>query len=422
MKGGGRRIFRHSTNSQKDRDEDLLLFCDMHKRDNQHIVSLLQPVSDEFEPTNGNLALYRIASAKKGFGVDLFNENDKNDYNWLKTPPATPLFQSLEMEANAPELAVQRELPVLQPLTRFAGTTEASKLNSRSKSPNPKPKIPTRSITPSTRPSVTPNKRPTTPSSDTTKPLKALQKQSNITTKRPTTPSSIMYTLKPTTTPTTTVTIPRESLSVKETITRPQSRSEVSPMVRSRIPATILGFTDETPANLKTDRANSVTRGRPKTPNNPTVQPKQEPVKSRRQSCSPSISRGRKMEVKVEETKGKIQAGNGSLAFGSSMVEKVMNARKSVTLSGGAEERALKVKTAGGSSAIENHGYGRMMSKSALDMALKHMEIKRDPINYRQANPVKNFPTTNSTNESKPNIANQVVGEGRTQESWKRKE
>lgn len=36
----------------------------------------------------------------------------------LKTPPATPLFPSLEMEANAPEMVVQRELPIIQTLSR----------------------------------------------------------------------------------------------------------------------------------------------------------------------------------------------------------------------------------------------------------------------------------------------------------------
>ena len=35
----------------------------------------------------------------------------------LKTPPATPLFPSLEME-NGPELVTQREIPIVQPLSR----------------------------------------------------------------------------------------------------------------------------------------------------------------------------------------------------------------------------------------------------------------------------------------------------------------
>jgi hypothetical protein len=36
----------------------------------------------------------------------------------LKTPPATPLFPSLEMDAPAPELVIQREIPIVQPFSR----------------------------------------------------------------------------------------------------------------------------------------------------------------------------------------------------------------------------------------------------------------------------------------------------------------
>lgn len=39
----------------------------------------------------------------------------------LKTPPATPLFQSLEMDAIASQPAVQRELPIVPPLSRVLG-------------------------------------------------------------------------------------------------------------------------------------------------------------------------------------------------------------------------------------------------------------------------------------------------------------
>ncbi|CAB4316146.1 unnamed protein product [Prunus armeniaca] len=103
----------------KDRDhEDLILFRELHKRQKErNILSLLQPVSDEFEPT-GNYQLYRTAAAQKGSGFEYLAENDKNDYDWLKTPPATPLFPSLEMDTNGPELVIQREIPILQPLSR----------------------------------------------------------------------------------------------------------------------------------------------------------------------------------------------------------------------------------------------------------------------------------------------------------------
>ena len=36
-------------NRTKDKDEDLLLFRELHKREKDHVVSLLAPVSDDFE-------------------------------------------------------------------------------------------------------------------------------------------------------------------------------------------------------------------------------------------------------------------------------------------------------------------------------------------------------------------------------------
>lgn len=48
----------NSYKSSKDRDhEDLLLFREMHNREKDRLVSLLQPVSDEFE-VNGERYTY----------------------------------------------------------------------------------------------------------------------------------------------------------------------------------------------------------------------------------------------------------------------------------------------------------------------------------------------------------------------------
>ncbi len=155
----------------------------------------------------------------------------------------------------------------------------------------------------------------------------------------------------------------------------------MSPLVRSTIPAQIPDFSNETPPNLRTDRSTSATRGRPVI--NPTIisvqqKPEASP-KPRRQSCSPSVMRGRKVESKQENTQGnnttmttqkagRIQtANNGTNVLGSRMVEKMMNARKS----GVDQERESKPKLRGFIN--ESSGYGRMMSKSSLDMALKHM-------------------------------------------------
>ncbi|KAL7252351.1 hypothetical protein ACSBR1_007020 [Camellia fascicularis] len=163
-------------------------------------------------------------------------------------------------------------------------------------------------------------------------------------------------------------------------------------------------LSDQAPPNLRTERSSSASRGRYENQTLANIHQKTEPVpKTRRQSCSPSVTRGRKVEPKPENTsttgaittatattitetattisqKGRTQlAGNGTQILGSRMVDKFMNARKSI-----AEERETKLKFHG--SINESSGFGRtMMSKSSLGMALKHMDVKRDPANFHRA-------------------------------------
>lgn len=54
MKGGHRRIFRPPVDAQKDRDDDLLLFHEMRRREKERSVNLLL-VSDELESNSGML-------------------------------------------------------------------------------------------------------------------------------------------------------------------------------------------------------------------------------------------------------------------------------------------------------------------------------------------------------------------------------
>ncbi|EEF47319.1 uncharacterized protein LOC8263443 [Ricinus communis] len=306
---------------RKDRDEDLLLFKELHKREKDRFASLLQPVSDEFEPHDGN---YRInASGKQGSGYGLFGEVDKNDYNWLKTPPATPLFPSLEMEAavNAPKLVLQREIPtVQQPLSRFATSAEAPK-------PSSNLRVPVRSITPSCQtPSQSADAKLINQKMALSAPYQNKPRHQKQTQRNPPAKNIADSNAKPTTTAAASIT------------------NIVSPRVVKV--AQVLGFSNGTPPNLRTDRAISAIRGRPVSSSTPTLSIQQ---KSRRQSCSPSVTRGRKenTETTLTTQKGKFQtAGTMNIRnkgtqnlFGSRMVDKLMNARKM-----GASEREAKPK------------------------------------------------------------------------------
>ncbi|KAK1314506.1 hypothetical protein QJS10_CPA06g01505 [Acorus calamus] len=319
MNGGGRRrIFGPPTTARKDWDDDLILFHEMRKCEKERNTSLLQPVFDDFDPSNagfaGNYPLYKMPSVKRGIGHDQFLsiDGDKNDYDWLKTPPATPLFPSLEMEASCTNLVVQREIPILHPLkpSRFSKKSETSKPMMISSTSRPKiptsvhPKAMTTTISSRSVPPVNP--RPLAPISRTTQQPKL---NSSNPVKKPNTDA------------------------------KPRSRG-MFPMVRLRIPNH--DFPGEAPPNLITSaaavssRASSATRGRPGDP----IVRKEVPENPRRQSCSPSVTRGRR----VPEFVGGGSAKNGALVIGCRMVERVMNARRLVGGGGGGGDKGSKLK------------------------------------------------------------------------------
>ncbi|CAM6007605.1 unnamed protein product, partial [Sphagnum balticum] len=88
------------SSARREKDEELALFQDMRKCEHtQYLLSDLEDAAklgDLFDP---------IAAAcieRKGVGADLLNSDaDKNDYDWLLTPPGTPLFPSLDLESHA---------------------------------------------------------------------------------------------------------------------------------------------------------------------------------------------------------------------------------------------------------------------------------------------------------------------------------
>ncbi|KAK4343596.1 hypothetical protein RND71_036690 [Anisodus tanguticus] len=87
-------------------DEELSLFLEMRRRENERNSNRFLQKSDEFDPlgsNNGRSPTYNVASAaplRKTRADEFLNaDNDKTDYDWLLTPPGTPLFPSLEMES-----------------------------------------------------------------------------------------------------------------------------------------------------------------------------------------------------------------------------------------------------------------------------------------------------------------------------------
>ncbi|KAF8399901.1 hypothetical protein HHK36_015771 [Tetracentron sinense] len=175
----------------KEKDEDLALFNGMQSRERDNF--LLHPV-DDFDVFFSTKLRYfsdfklGISIPVRGQSSDLLNaDGEKNDYDWLLTPPDTPLFPSLDDETPPVNLA-HRGRPRSQPIPISRSTTiEKSYSTSRSSasphrlSPSPRsgnstfqsrgrpssaphssPSPSLRFATPSRRPSPPPN-RPLTP-------------------------------------------------------------------------------------------------------------------------------------------------------------------------------------------------------------------------------------------------------------------
>ncbi|KAH0925022.1 hypothetical protein HID58_017278 [Brassica napus] len=490
-----------------EKDEELSLFLEMRRREKEQDSLLLNNNPDEFESPLGskpgtspvfNISSGAAPARKTGPPDDFLNsEGDKNDYEWLLTPPGTPLFPSLEMESHrtmmnqtgdskgrpatltsrlansSSEPAARNHLTSRQPQTSSSnGTTRrpsssggpgsrpgsaggpgsrpatpagrsSTTLTTNSKSS--RPSTPT-SRSSTTRPSLTNSRstasattkptpmsrstsssrltptasKPTTrpagsttrsttstattrsagPSRSTTPLSRSTARSSTPTSSRPTLPPpktisrSSTPTRRPPSAATTTTSKPSQikpsSPASKPTPskTTPAAASRApSPTVRSRPwkPSDMPGFSLETPPNLRTtlpERPLSATRGRPGAPS-----PRSNSVelagggRPRRQSCSPSRGRapmyasGSSVPA-VNRGYSKANDNVSPVMMGAKMVERVINMRKLAPPRSdekGSPHGNLSAK----SSSPDSAGFGRTLSKKSLDMAIRHMDIRR---------------------------------------------
>ncbi|GAB2216458.1 hypothetical protein Droror1_Dr00024231 [Drosera rotundifolia] len=461
--------------SGKEREEELALFLEMRKREkerNELLLNSSDDLDDSFGLQQGSAPIFDIlsvASARRAGSDDFLNSNnDKNDYDWLLTPPGTPLFPSLEMESRETYLG-EPEAPKVRPTvlkSRLANSQPetATRSNSVSRQPTSSPGLntsgtglrrplsaggpgsrpatptgcqtltgpskPSRSSTPTSRPTLSSSRSSTQTSSSRTTPVSARSSssipspkstlpsrsstpsrstpRSSTPTARPTIPAarSTSRASTPTRRPTTSSNAPIVSAPVAKpssTINKygPPVKNPVpsrgsSPTVRSRPwkPSEMPGFSLDAPPNLRTslpERPLSATRGRPGAPaaRSSSVEPAVNP-RQRRQSCSPS--RGRAPNGSVQASGSSVPAVRRGLSrvsddvspvvIGNKMVERVINMRK---LAPPRQDDKHSSSLSGKStSSPDSSGFGRTLSKKSLDMAIRHMDIRRSiPGNLR---------------------------------------
>ncbi|KAI9380555.1 hypothetical protein POPTR_016G114900v4 [Populus trichocarpa] len=462
----------------KEKDEELTLFLEMRRREIEREKNnlLLNSSADEPQAPLGlgsnNLSLVSnkitvssIVPPPRKTATEKFldSENDKSDYDWLLTPPRTPLFTSLELESqktamsqigmsNARPTALKSRLINIQeePASRThvgsKGTTLQSGLNStsagnrRSASAGGQRSV-SRPATPTGRPSLSATAKHSRPSTPTSRPTLSSTKsvapparsstptriaaRSSTPTARPSLsgskPASRSATpIRQSSTPSSPPSVaaaPGQTSSVTKsvpaTLKNPVASRGISPTVKSRPwkPEEIPGFSLDAPPNLRTslpERPASATRDRPggpsarpasasrERPGDPSARPASASRgrpggpsarssssdagfngRPRQQSCSPSRGKASRMSI---PTKSRTQTNGGDdvnpVQMGTKMVERVVNMRKLVPPKQDGSHSSLS-NSAGKSSSLDSTGFGRTLSKKSLDMALRHMDIRR---------------------------------------------
>ncbi|XP_062002476.1 uncharacterized protein LOC133720264 [Rosa rugosa] len=440
-----------------DRDEELALFLEMRRRDKDKEKNgnfLLLPTKngggDELDaaaaPIEYDKAIYKFngsAAPERRSRVDEFlnSENEKSDYDWLITPPATPLFPSLEMEPQKTSVS-QIEEPNARdsapPKSRLANTkletasdskiaskesTLLSRPNSsgtsnRRPSPSRGPTAaPRRSATPTGRPitlpsstkpsrSSTPNSRTTLPSAKPVAPPVRSSTPSRSTTRSSTpTGRSSVPASKTTSRSATPTRLPSSSSTPALSASRgrsssvsksapPSSKNPVpsrgsSPTVKSRSSKSsdMPAFSLDAPPNLRTtlpQRPNSASRARPGAPSvRSSSVGAVSSGKPRQQSCSPS--RGRASHGTASTNGYSRQVTSKSSPNDSDDVNPVLMGTQSVERVVNQRKLAppkqydhsTQKNPDGKSLSSDSLGFGRTLSKKSFDMAMRHMDIRR---------------------------------------------
>ncbi|CAN4095798.1 unnamed protein product [Withania somnifera] len=267
--------------------------------------------------------------------------------------------------------------------TTTSRPSRSSTPTSRSTLPSAKSMVPTRSSTPTARSSA----RSSTPTTRASVPGSKSTSRAATPTRRPASVSSTANTTAPS------LKSP-SSVTQATTTARTSGASRASsPTVKPRPwkPSDIPGLSYDAPPNLRTslsDRPTSATRGRPGAPS--IRSSSIEPVTNgrvRRQSCSPSRGRPPNGVVRSSGSSVPIPAmsrlhakANDNVSpgmVGTKMVERVINMRKLAPPAKQDNKHSPRNNLYAHSSSPDSLGFGRTLSKKSLDMAMRHMDIRR---------------------------------------------
>ncbi|XP_028120638.1 leucine-rich repeat extensin-like protein 5 [Camellia sinensis] len=429
------------TGMSRDADENLDLFSRNRR-------SLSVASSDESDGTIlvklGKLSVGSAKLAKSGMD-DLLSsaEGGKHDYDWLLTPPGTPLFPSLNGSESQPPSAAPRSSSTV----RSVSTTKASRL-SVSQSENNHHSRPIRSSS-VTRPSISSTQystysnkstsilntssasvssyiRPSTPttrSSSTARPstpsAHSVPSRSSTPSKpRPSLTSSSIERTRPSqnsrpSTPSSRPQIPANlNTSVNRSASRPSTptRRNSAPSLPSAAATSLSTATGSSVRAISNGRS-TATGSRPSSPS-PRVRPVPQPMilpdfsletppNLRTTLPNRPLSAGRSRPGVAVTGKGNVESPTVNLPrrqpspvisrgrltesttrgrlHANGQAVDTMESRKALHVSDLLTRKPVKTSA----TSTDNSGFGRNISKKSLDMAIRHMDIRNGTSNTR---------------------------------------
>lgn len=419
-------------NVMKENEDDLSMFFEMRNREmGRNDLSLLQN-SDDFDDSFGSKPKITstdttVHGPKTIADEFLDSENGKTDYDWLLTLPCTPLEKGvIKATGNAKSQTTAPRSELTEPSLESASSEVTLCRQRRSASAGPKrssssggggsvirPATPTgrptlpasvkplRSSTPSSRtasvPSsknVAPHKRSSTPTRSTARSstptgrpsilassksalrcATPCQSSDQSSVSRASAPAGRSSSLTKSRATTIKKTVPSRAISPAAK-SRPQKSSEAP------------GFSTDALPNLKSTssgRHASTSKERPSAPSSQpssaeavsSEKPRQKPYLSSKAQVSSGNSQnsGRPVILKSRKYSNTNDDVNPVL-MGTQMVERVVNMRKLAPPKRD-DHISNHSNTSKKPSSQESSGFGRSLSKKSLDMAIRHMDIRR---------------------------------------------
>ncbi|CAL5422895.1 unnamed protein product [Camellia sinensis] len=436
------------TGMSRDADENLDLFSR-----NRRSLSVASSDESDVLVKLGKLSVGSAKLAKSGMD-DLLSsaEGGKHDYDWLLTPPGTPLFPSLNGSESQPPSAAPRSSSTV----RSVSTTKASRL-SVSQSENNHHSRPIRSSS-VTRPSISSTQystysnkstsilntssasvssyiRPSTPttrSSSTARPstpsARSVPSRSSTPSKpRPSLTSSSIERTRPSqnsrpSTPSSRPQIPANlNTSVNRSASRPSTptRRNSAPSLPSAAATSLSTATGSSVRAISNGRS-SATGSRPSSPS-PRVRPVPQPMilpdfsletppNLRTTLPNRPLSAGRSRPGVAVTGKGNVESPTVNLPrrqpspvisrgrltesttrgrlHANGQAVDTMESRKALHVSDLLTRKPVKTSA----TSTDNSGFGRNISKKSLDMAIRHMDIRNGTSNTRPLSSSTLFP------------------------------